>query len=156
VGGLFGGWNLGLLYLKESGARFSVNSGRQTLFAGVPSLADFSGKRSIGTIYRFQGNIYWFNPDQAQLFTYPDAGESGTSGRNSFAGPGYTNVDMLLHKRFTLRERAYLQLRVEAYNVLNKTHFGLPITNLFDANFGIIRTTQGSPRALQVALRLGF
>jgi hypothetical protein len=153
---LFGGWNLGLLYIRESGARFSVYSGRQTLYAGVSSLANYDGKRDIGRFYKNQGYIYWISPDQAASFTYPDLAEAGTSGRNSFVGPGYSNLDAALHKKFSLRENSSLQVRVEAFNVFNRTHFSVPVSNLFDPNFGIIRSTQGSPRALQVALRLQF
>jgi hypothetical protein len=153
---VLGGWNLGLLYVRESGARFSVYSGLQTLYSGVTALANYSGKRNIGAIYKNQGLIYWINPDQAATFTNPDLGEAGTSGRNSFVGPGYSNLDAVLHKKFTFRETRSLQVRVEAFNALNKTHFSTPVNNLFDSSFGTIRSTQGSPRTLQVALRFQF
>ncbi len=153
---VFGGWNLGSLMVWESGQRFSVFSGRQTLFSGVPSVANLQGSRRIGTIYKFAGNIYWFNPDQTELFTHPAAGQSGSSGRNSFVGPRYFNMDAVLHKNFHVGEKRYVQLRAEAYNVFNNTRFGLPNTNIDNATFGIIRTTQGSPRSLQLALRFQF
>jgi hypothetical protein len=153
---LLGGWNLGLLYVRESGQRFSVYSDLQTQFAGVSSLADFSDKRSIGSIYKNNGSIYWFNPDQVPLFTNPEMGENGTSGRNSFVGPGYSNLDAVLHKKFAFKETRSLQLRLEAFNVFNRTHFGNPDGNLFDSNFGTIHSTVGTPRALQVALRFQF
>ncbi|MBN1570392.1 MAG: TonB-dependent receptor [Acidobacteria bacterium] len=153
---VFGGWNLGSIMLWESGQRFSVYSGRQNLFADVSSLANLEGKRTIGTIYKFSGNIYWFNPDQALLFTHPDAGEAASSGRNTFVGPRYFNMDAVIHKRFHIGEKRYVQFRAEAYNVFNNTHFGLPNTDIDSSIFGIIRRTQGSPRSLQVALRLQF
>jgi hypothetical protein len=61
-----------------------------------------------------------------------------------------------MHKNFYLSEKRYVQFRAEAYNVFNNTHFGLPNNNIDDPNFGVISSTQGSPRALQLALRLQF
>jgi hypothetical protein len=153
---IFGGWNVGLLYIRESGARFSVNSGRQNRYAGVSSLANYSGSRNIGSIVENNGQIYWFVPAQAVLFTYPGAGEASTSGRNSFTGPMYANLDLLLQKRFRIHENKSLQFRLEAYNPLNHTHFSIPDTNLYDSNFGVITSTQGNPRRMQVSLRFQF
>jgi hypothetical protein len=152
----FGGWNLGVLYIRESGARFSVSSGLQTQFAGVTSLANFTDNRNLGSILNSFGRIYWFDTDQASLFSFPNAGEGGTSGRNSFIGPGYRNLDLMLRKRFQIHENRFLQFRLEAYNVFNQVRFAIPETNLADPNFGIISATQGNPRLLQLALRYQF
>jgi hypothetical protein len=154
---LFGGWNVGGLWLWESGARFSVGSGLQTLYGGVQALADYSGSRNLGALYRDpNGGIYWLNTDQTPLFTYPVAGETGTSGRNSFVGPSYFNIDCLLYKNFPVREKGDVQFRIEAFNVFNHTHFGLPETNLPDALFGRIVATQGTPRSIRLSLKYQF
>jgi hypothetical protein len=156
VQAVFGGWNLGMLFIKESGSPFSVNSGLQTQFAGVSSLADFSGTQDMGTLFRNFGNIYWFYGDQTSQFTYPQAGKPGTSGRNFFTGPGYSNLDVLLRKNFPTGENKFVQFRIEGYNVLNKANFGQPHADLADPQFGTITTTKGSPRKLQLALRYQF
>jgi hypothetical protein len=156
VQAIFGGWNLGMLYIKESGSPFSINSGLQTQFAGVSSRADFSGTQDMGTLFRNSGNLYWFYGDQTTQFTYPLAGQPGTSGRNFFTGPGYSNLDVLLHKKFPTGENKFVQFRIEGYNVLNKANFGLPHTDLADRLFGIITTTNGQARRMQLALRYQF
>jgi hypothetical protein len=168
VGGVFGGWTFGALLVRQSGQRFTVTTGLQNLFAGVSGMADLDtgeddtdassahGSRTMGAIYKNAGNIYWFNPTQAAYFTNPAVGEVGSSGRNSFIGPRYFNMDASLHKRFYLKDDRYVQLRIEAFNVFNNTHYGLPGTNLNRGDFGIISRTIGSPRSLQVALRLKF
>jgi hypothetical protein len=153
---VFGGWNLGIMYLKESGARFSVNSSLQTRFAGVSSLANFSGATDTGTLFNQFGNIYWFYGDQTSQFTFPQAGQAGTSGRNFFTGPSYTNLDVLLHKKFPIGEKKFVQFRIEGYNVFNKVNFGLPHSDLTDSSFGIITKTQGHARILQLAMRFQF
>ena len=153
---LLGGWNLGVLYIRESGARFSVYSGRETQFAGVQSLASYGTTRPIGTLVRKDGIVYWFFTEQADLFTYPAAGEGGSSGRNSYVGPGYSNIDAVLRKKFNWSEHKSVQIRLEGYNLFNNAHFGLPQTTLGNSDFGMIRSTQGAPRSLQIALQLGF
>jgi hypothetical protein len=156
VTAVLGGWNLGMLFIKESGSPFSVNSGLQTQYAGVSSLADFSGNRNMGTLFRNFGAIYWFYGDQLTQFTYPQAAQPGTSGRNSFTGPGYSNLDVVLHKKFQIGEKKFVQFRMEGYNVLNKVNYGLPHTDLADPAFGTITTTKGNARQLQLALRYQF
>jgi hypothetical protein len=160
VTALFAGWNLGTLWTYESGARFSVSSGLQNQYAGIYSLAnlDAENRRNVGKLYKDNdtGAIYWIGPVTADQFSYPEAGNKGTSGRNSFVGPSYFNLDVVLHKKFAIRENQFLQFRMEAYNVFNNTRLGLPNTNLFDSNFGRITSTVGNPRFLQLALRYQF
>jgi hypothetical protein len=153
---LFGGWNVGVLYVRESGSRFSVTTGLETQFAGVNSLADYSGSRNIGGMYQQYGMIRFFDPDQVAQFTFPAAGQAATSGRNSFVGPGYANFDAVLQKRFLVRENRALQFRIEAFNILNRAQFGNPISNISDSYFGLITTTQGYPRRIQLSLRYQF
>ncbi|MCA1683885.1 MAG: hypothetical protein LC708_01965, partial [Actinobacteria bacterium] len=44
-------------------------------------------------------------------------------GRNSFYGPGVWNLDLGVYKNFRLSERVGLQLRGEAFNILNHHNF---------------------------------
>lgn len=155
---LLGGWNLGMLYIRESGRRFSVFSGRETRYAGVGSLAayDPDDGRPAGAEWINQGIVYWFNPDEADLFLHPSAGESGNIGRNFYSGPGYATLDAVLHKKFFWGESRHVQFRAEAFNLFNTTNFGLPVTTMDTDGFGTIRSTRGAPRALQLGLLLGF
>jgi hypothetical protein len=159
---LFGGWNLGTIWTWESGAHFSITSGRQNRYAGVSALANFQGDRNIGHIVKSYGYVYWLYGDQQYQFSYPEAGQASNSGRNSFTGPRYFNVDAVIHKQFRISANKSLELRIEGYNVFNHVRFGLPNSNLFDRgesgnhSFGMISTTQGTPRMLQTALRLQF
>ncbi len=153
---LFSGWNLGVLLIRESGARFSIVSNRESRYGGVASLASYKDDLPPGKFYRSGGRVYWFDPETAQQFTYPAAGEAGSIGRNFYVGPTYSNIDAVLHKKFTWSQDKYVQVRVEAFNFFNNTHFGIPNNVLGEDNFGIITSTQGAPRSLQLALRLGF
>ncbi len=153
---VFGGWELGTLWIWESGSPFSVNSGVQNLYAGVSSLANLEGSHKIGQIYHFGDRTYWFSPDQADLFSFPKAGETANSGRNSFTGPRYFNLDAMLRKNFWIGEKTSVQFRFEAYNLFNNTRFANPNSNLYDSLFGVITSTRGNPRRIQMALKLQF
>ncbi len=153
---ILGGWNLGLIYVRQSGSRFSVNSGLQNQYAGVSSLANYDGSRNVGGIYKNIGIVYWFDPTLAALFTNPAAGKDANSGRNSFVGPEYKNIDALLQKKFRLHEGRDLQLRIEANNIFNSVHYANPVSDLNNVNFGTIVSSQGTPRRIQVGLRFAF
>ncbi len=153
---IFANWNLSAMWIWTSGARFSVISDRQTRYAGVTSLADFSGSRNTGNVSRTREGVRWFSPDDTALFSTPATGEPGTSGRNSFIGPKYFNLDVSLFKNFYLGDRSHIQFRFEVYNLLNNVNFSLPETNISEDTFGWISSTQGSPRAIQLALRFEF
>ena len=64
-------------------------------------------------------------------------------------------VDLSLVKNTAIRERATVQFRVEAFNVLNHTNFGLPDNFIGSPTFGQILSA-GNPRRLQLGLKLLF
>ncbi|MEK7405384.1 MAG: TonB-dependent receptor, partial [Acidobacteriota bacterium] len=82
----------------------------------------------------------------------------GTLGRNVLVGSGTANVDISLVKglRFPfLGESGAGELRLEAFNLFNRTNFGNPVTGLTNSNFGRL-TGAGSPRILQLAVKINF
>ncbi|HET8548835.1 MAG TPA: TonB-dependent receptor, partial [Bryobacteraceae bacterium] len=164
-----GGWETGVLGIRESGGAFSVRSGRQTAGTFVPSFANFTGDRNAGGVARRGDGVYWFSPQEIPQFSFPAAGEIGTSGRNAFRGPRFFNIDVSLVKNFVLTERHRIVLRGEAYNLLNNVNFANPEANLSTrATLGRISSTvrgitgaplgepSGGPRIIQLALRWAF
>ena len=107
------GWEVGTIWKWWSGTPLDVtingNAGnfvgvvRPDLVAGVP-------------VYLGRNKTSWLNP---AAFAEPINGSVGNIGRNAFTGPGINNWDMSLFKNFNFTEHAYLQLRLEAYNVFN-------------------------------------
>lgn len=53
----------------------------------------------------------------------------GNVGRNSVYGPGFTNMDLSLVKNTKISERLNLQLRADAFDVLNHPNYGQPGTS---------------------------
>jgi len=57
------------------------------------------------------------------VLTPPAQGTFGNSSRNMFRGPAFKNWDLSVAKTFTLGEKLSLQLRAEAFNLLNHPNF---------------------------------
>jgi hypothetical protein len=91
----------------------------------------------------------WFN---TSAFVIPPYGSFGNSGRNTVEGPGMATVDLSLVKNTLIREHTTVQFRVEGFNVLNHTNFGLPDNFIGSPTFGQILFA-GDPRRLQLALK---
>ena len=48
---------------------------------------------------------------------------SDCSDRNTLVGPGLFNIDTTLSKRFRIRERYRVEIRAEAFNLLNTPNY---------------------------------
>jgi hypothetical protein len=159
---VFGGWDVGSLWIWESGSPFTVSSGRNTGPSTVNTWADYTGSRNVGSVMTSNNGIgpgvYYFTPAEILNFGEPAAGTFGTSGRNTFRGPRFFNLDASLVKRFELMERKFLTFRLEAYNLPNNVDFANPSVN-FGGNasaFGKIGGVVNNPRIVQLALRFDF
>jgi hypothetical protein len=107
----------------------------------------------------------WINP---AAFVPNPTGTFGNVGRNELRGPGTVNVDVALSRIFKFTERFSVQVRAEAFNVINHTNFVGGIspagtvqsyttmnTNLSSSSFGLVQSAF-DPRILQFALKLYF
>ena len=81
---------------------------------------------------------------------------NGTSPRNLLSGPEFHNVDLGVHKRFRVTEGTSVQLQANAFNLFNHPNFGLPVSNLNSSQVGRSIGTAGTPRVIQLAIRLDF
>ena len=82
----------------------------------------------------------------------------GTVKPDQIRGPASWTVDMSLAKNITLTHTTKLQLRADAFNVLNRVNYNNPTTsslNTTSPDFGRI-TGAGSMRTGQIGVRLVF
>jgi hypothetical protein len=68
----------------------------------------------------------WLNP---AAFVDAAPGTWGDTGRNAYIGPGFGDVDLSVFKNTPITERVSTQLRIEMFNLFNRTNFGSPIFN---------------------------
>ncbi|MBS1800412.1 MAG: TonB-dependent receptor [Acidobacteria bacterium] len=94
----------------------------------------------------------WFN---TSAYAKQATGTYGNAGSYSILGPGGFTFDAALSRTFKIRESQGLQVRVEAFNVLNHPVFNNPTTTLTSSNFGKILSAN-NPRILQAAIKYTF
>jgi hypothetical protein len=102
-------------------------------------------------------NQYFDNPEVA---VRPGAYTDGNAPRvlSNVRIPGTTNFNTSLFKQFPLafREGARIEIRLEAFNLLNRVQFGGPDTRVGGATFGKITSQANQPRQLQVGMKIYF
>jgi hypothetical protein len=172
---IVGGWQIAGTVRLTSGRPFSVLSSLNTVSSSVTSYGNCNNcPRDLGSLV--QGNFentsnpnlrnWWFNNEARALFTLPNPGEVGNTGRNYFIGPGYFETDMSLSKKFRITERISFDLRGDFKNLLNSVNFAAPTATLpaglAQSGFGtsifgrINADTSNNARRVQVSGRLNF
>ena len=101
---------------------------------------------------------HWFNT--AALVSPPLYNDSqgafsvlGNEGRNVITGPGFTDWDLSMARRFRLTEHDGLVFRSDFFNLVNHPNFDRPGLIVGTSDFGVI-TSAGNAREVQFALRL--
>jgi outer membrane receptor protein involved in Fe transport len=116
-------------------------------------------------------------------FTFPEPGQFGNLGRYALHGPGLSQLDFTLHKKFAIDEKRNFEFRAEFYNIFNRANFANPpavlATGLGTASnqlqpgqpysasiaggaFGVFNSTVskdvglGAQRQVQLSLRFNF
>ena len=97
--------------------------------------------------------MQWLNP---AAFTQAGLGTLGNLGVFNVAGPRFFQEDVTLSRELRITEGQRVELRGEAFNLLNMTRFNNPAATLnTTATFGQIRSAQ-DPRILQLAMKYTF
>jgi len=153
---VLGGWEHTMIFNYTGGYPFSVLSGQDNAFSGTANQRADSVPGQAVEVSGHPANasraVEWMNK---QAFAVNAIGTYGDTGRNAYRGPGYTDFDMGLMKRFQLKERLNTTFRFETFNIFNHTNLGKPANNISSGNFGLI-TSADDPRILQFALRLNW
>ena len=153
----FGGWQLNGIATLMSGTPFTVFDSNDVSAQGsAPEITGFSaqrpnlvgnpnaGPRTVGT---------WLNASAFQrLDPTANAGQFGTEGRNVNIGPAYADWDFAALKNFKVAESKQFQFRAELFNVLNRTNFRLPDSDISSPTFNYILAAE-VPRQVQFALK---
>jgi len=149
---LLGGWTLNAIFSAQAGFPLAISA---TAPAGQAGLSNRALRPNIvGDPRGTQQITAWFN---MAAFTQPASFPIGNSPRTlpNVRGPGYLGTDLALHKNFSIRENVRFQLRLEAFNAINRANFTLPGTVLGTPAFGVISGTE-NPRQVQIAAKFYF
>jgi Carboxypeptidase regulatory-like domain len=167
---VLGNWNVSGVLQAQSGAPFDVRSpgvdiagvgpgsgnqfweqtgdpeaARRTEWGPLPTSTP-NAPVSLGAI--------WFDRN---AFTQPTTGTYATSQeKNSLRQPGFWDVNMLFRKGFNVAGSAQrFELRIEAFNILNRARLGNAVTNPTSGDFGYIVQKIGS-RTMQIGMQYLF
>ncbi len=153
-----GGWQVNGIYRADNGLPIQL-----ALCGGCSVNLPTYGNQYPNLLAPLQvagtGNLnqYFSNP---QVATIPAQYTDGNAPRvlPNARMPGTNNLTASLFKQVQLgfREAARLQIRLEAFNVLNRVQFAAPDTAVGDATFGQITAQANQPRQVQVGLKLYF
>lgn len=159
--GVLGGWDVSGVVVYQSGAPFTVTAPVDAARIGTNSTrASLIGDPDLPSDERTPQ--LWFKTAAFLNPALMTPGQFGNSARNLLIGPSFSRVDLSISKQFPLGSRVKLQVRAEAFNVLNHTSFtGLNTTVRFDAagnpTGGFGQVTSAAPgRVMEFGVRVTF
>jgi hypothetical protein len=176
---VIGGWIIGSTMVWQSGAPFTINSGRGTLNRASRSYYNtataIGGNLSDLVKFRMTGNGPMIigqpaiNPTdgtgvnvdgdpafQGQVFFNPGPGELGTLQRRMFDGPWTFNIDFRVKKIVVIKETQRVELVMDAINALNHATFWSGDQNINSTQFGVVSSMFYAPRIVQFGLHYSF
>ena len=145
-------WRVGVLATLQSGPVFTVITSANTTnaFPAGPLRPNLVGDPELPSDQRSLNR--WFN---TAAFVNPAPFTFGNSPRSVLRGPRIVTTDLTLEKTIGIVSGTRLDVRVEAYNVLNHANFNIPGFTLGAADFGAISSAR-PPRTVQLGARLHF
>jgi hypothetical protein len=145
-------WRVGVLQTMMSGPPFTVITSANTTnaFPAGPLRPNLTGDPELPADQRTLA--HWFN---TAAFTNPAAFTFGNSPRSVLRGPGIVTTDLTVEKSIGIVGSTKLDVRVEAYNLLNRANFNIPGFTLGAADFGVVSSAR-SARTIQIGTRLSF
>jgi hypothetical protein len=163
---VIGGWALGAFVTINTGRPIYVTSTNNSNLLGAGWHPDGTGNylrpMATGISAALPGGpdmcngCEYFNP---AAFSKTPEFELGNVSRYlpDVSNPTSKNVDMLVEKRFAIKEHYRVTLRGEFLNALNQVVFSGPTTSVTSASFGYISLSQSNtPRNVQLSLRVTF
>ena len=177
---VIGDWILGGTMVWQSGAPFSILSGRGTLnresrsgYNGAntalnktqlndvvafrmtgdgPMIITASAISTDGTGVNTDGEAAF----KGQIFSNPGAGTLGGLQRRMFDGPWTFNTDLRLKKGIAITEAKKIEIAMDAINAFNHATFWSGDQNINSTTFGVIGFTFFQPRVVQFGVHYTF
>jgi hypothetical protein len=143
-------WLLSSIYRYNSGASLTATAGTDRALSGI------SNQRNNQVLASVYGDGSLTDYLNINAFAIPALGTLGNMGHNDILGPAFWQFDAAVSRAFRVREGQRVEVRVEAFNVLNGLRKGPPNLALnAPTTFGQI-TTALDPRIMQFAMKYVF
>jgi hypothetical protein len=157
---LTSGWQVSGILSARSGAYYTVNSGTDVALIGQCC-------GTIGSPFQRANQVLddpfmpnrtyaqWLNP---AAFQSAAPGSFGTMALDAIQAVPRWNIDTALSRSIRLGGDRQIQLRLEAFNLLNTVTPGNPQTTLGSADFGRVNALAGgtAPRIMQLGVKYAF
>jgi hypothetical protein len=162
AGAIVGGWRVSGIQTYASGLPMNIGTNAPSFpigeFSNTPTITTYQG-----WTLPYSGKFQPFQESYLQPQSFFPTQSSTSFGNSTRYNPDFRswpefNESLGLSRIFAIKERARIELRGEAFNVLNRTWFG-PIsgaTTLGNANWGKWQAQVNSPRQMQLAARLSW
>jgi hypothetical protein len=159
---LLGGWTLSGVNTMASGEPVTLIYQPTTAFQVSGIQQDFRGANNyrpnvVGDPYGDRSSVTnYLNRDAVLIPTDPSQ-PFGNAPRNSVRGPWFWQMDFAAAKDFPLPigDQTRVQVRIEAFNILNHVNFRGPNGNRSQGSFGAITSTYDA-RQLQLGVKVVF
>lgn len=155
-GTLASDWRVATIYRFTSGAPHSIVSGADRALTG---LAGQTVDQLSDDVYLDTSGVFGSQYLNRAAFAIPALGTYGNTDFNEFRGPSFWTFDLALSRIFDIVAEQRVELRLEAFNVLNSVQANdqgvAAMFNLSSANFGRI-TSVRDPRIFQFAVKYIF
>ncbi len=143
VDGVVGGWGLSGILTLQSGP---VLTWGNDIYFGGP--LNYNAHQPNGTAFDI---TQFVTASGSQL---ADNIRTFNNQFNNLRRDPTEQLDLNMTKRFSIKERAFLEVRIEAFNATNRVTFGPANTTTTAAAFGDIGAQANTPRRIQSSLRL--
>ena len=155
AGAILGNIQISGIYQMQTGFPFTVNLKGDTAGVGAGTGGIFVRPNAVLGVNVDPGRRttdQWFN---TAAFVAPPNFAFGNLGRNTVIGPNLVNLDLVLIKNINVREGIRLELRAEAFNIVNHSNYNIVGRLLNDPTFGKV-LSQLDPRQLQFGAKVVF
>jgi Carboxypeptidase regulatory-like domain/TonB dependent receptor len=161
---IVGGWQVNNIISVTSGTPFDITASGTTLNAPENAQRADQVKDEVEILHGIGRGNAWFDP---MAFKPVTEARFGTAPWGAVRGPGYANWDLGVFRQFMLTAKTHMQVRFEAFNVINTPHFNNPggnVSNLQLNPDGTVRNLNGfaevtsafGERVLRLGIRLGW
>lgn len=152
---VLGNWQLNNIFSARSGQPFTPYISSDIANTGNITSRGYEHANLIGNPHLAKRTAAeWFN---TAAYVTPPGFTFGTTPRNSLRSAPYWNLDTSVFREFPMGSDRHLEIRAEAFNLLNNVVFGVPTDDLnTGTKFGTISSTANGSRQLQLAAKFIF